>query len=444
LPTRGRFKVYIIDEVHMLSGHSFNALLKTLEEPPAHVKFLLATTDPQRLPVTVLSRCLQFHLKNMLPETIEAHLKFVLEQEKVDFEASALASLAFAANGSMRDALSLLDQAIAYNGGKITAEGTATMLGNIDQTFIVEILDALANSNAKRLLEISAQLAELGADFITVLEELLSSLHKIAVTQAVPSSTSNPSDPNSNAIASLATRLAPEDIQLYYQITLIGRRDLPLAPSARMGFEIVLLRLLAFKPAETSSQNAPKPPITAQSSTPNRTPAPAVPFQQTSVKPPVNIATVTTIHSPASAIVVSAAHTTDASVSSASSDWEVIIKKMNLTGLTLSLANHCCLLSIENNSINLELDPVQAALLTTNSRERLNQAFNQYFSKDIKLNIQTGGKGTTSSPAGIVKKMQMEKQQAAIQTLENDANVQTLLKTFNATIQPESIKSGVE
>jgi DNA polymerase III subunit gamma/tau len=246
-PSRGRYKVYLIDEVHMLSNSSFNALLKTLEEPPPHVKFLLATTDPQKLPMTILSRCLQFNLKNMTPERIVNHLKFVLDQEVIPFEESALWLLGRAADGSMRDALSLTDQSISYGSGKITQAEVAAMLGTLDQAAVYEIVNALASLDGKAILGAVKNMAEQAPDYVNALAEMLSVLHRIAIAQALPEAVDN-SHGDKERIMQLAQQLPAEDVQLFYQTALLGRRDLPLAPDARAGFEMVLLRMLAFKP----------------------------------------------------------------------------------------------------------------------------------------------------------------------------------------------------
>ncbi len=246
-PTRGRYKVYLIDEVHMLSNSSFNALLKTLEEPPPHVKFLLATTDPQKLPMTILSRCLQFNLKNMTPERIVNHLKYVLEQEVIPFEESALWLLGRAADGSMRDALSLTDQSISYGSGKITQAEVAAMLGTLDQAAVYEIVTALASLDGKAVLDAVKNMSEQAPDYANALAEMLSVLHRIAIAQALPEAVDN-SHGDKERIMQLAQQMPAEDVQLFYQTALLGRRDLPLAPDARAGFEMVLLRMLAFKP----------------------------------------------------------------------------------------------------------------------------------------------------------------------------------------------------
>lgn len=262
LPTRARFKVYLIDEVHMLSGHSFNALLKTLEEPPEHVKFLLATTDPQKLPVTILSRCLQFNLKNMAPERIAEHLKFVLGEEQIAFEEPALWQLGRAADGSMRDALSLTDQAIAFGNNSVMETDVSTMLGSIDRGRIQQIFEALLQKDAAAVLNQITELAEFSPDFSSVLEELISLLHRIAVVQAVPDSVIG-DETLAQKLQDYAAQITAEDLQLYYQIALIGRRDLPLNPSPKAGLEMVLLRMLAFSPVETDQPEAPKKKLTS-------------------------------------------------------------------------------------------------------------------------------------------------------------------------------------
>ncbi|WP_412460390.1 DNA polymerase III subunit gamma/tau [Pseudomonas sp. SC11] len=255
-PSRGRFKVYLIDEVHMLSSHSFNALLKTLEEPPPYVKFILATTDPQKLPATILSRCLQFSLKNMSPERVVEHLSHVLEAENVPFEQDALWLLGRAADGSMRDAMSLTDQAIAFGEGKVLAADVRAMLGTLDHGQVYGVLQALLEGDARALLEAVRELAEQGPDWSGVLAEMLNVLHRVAIAQALPEAVDNGQGDRDKVLA-LAAALPAEDVQFYYQMGLIGRRDLPLAPEPRGGFEMVLLRMLAFRPAD--ADDAPKP-----------------------------------------------------------------------------------------------------------------------------------------------------------------------------------------
>jgi len=257
-PSRGRFKVYLIDEVHMLSSHSFNALLKTLEEPPPYVKFILATTDPQKLPATILSRCLQFSLKNMTPERVVEHLTHVLTAENVPFEDDALWLLGRAADGSMRDAMSLTDQAIAFGEGKVLATDVRAMLGTLDHGQVYDVLHALIEGDAKALLEAVRHLAEQGPDWNGVLSEILNVLHRVAIAQVLPEGVDNGHGDRDRVLA-LAQALRAEDVQFYYQMGLIGRRDLPLAPDPRGGFEMVLLRMLAFRPADTA--DAPRQPL---------------------------------------------------------------------------------------------------------------------------------------------------------------------------------------
>ena len=257
-PARARYKVYLIDEVHMFSNHSFNALLKTLEEPPPHVKFLLATTDPQKVPITVLSRCLQLNLRRLLPEEIRSRLQHVLEAEGLEFQASALPLLARGADGSMRDGLSLLDQAIAFGGGRVDESGVRTMLGTLPGDLTLDLLDAMAAGDAARVLAEVERVASLTPDFEELLRELIALLHRLALLQQVPE-TLAPDDPDAARLTALAERLPAEDLQLYYQVALTGQGDLPLAPDPRAGFEMVLLRALAFRPASHRDEPARAP-----------------------------------------------------------------------------------------------------------------------------------------------------------------------------------------
>jgi DNA polymerase-3 subunit gamma/tau len=255
-PSIGRYKVYIIDEVHMLSKSAFNAMLKTLEEPPAHVKFILATTDPQKVPVTVLSRCLQFNLRNMTPQQISGHLAVVLDKEAVAYDSSALALLGRAASGSMRDALSLLDQAIAYGVGEVREEGVRAMLGAVDRRYLFSLAEALADGDGPRLMREAGQLAERSIGFDGALAEMALLWHQVALMQTVPAAIAD-DEPERDVLAALAGRIAPEDVQLYYQIALHGRRDLALAPDELAGFSMTLLRMLAFHPHNAAEIAAP-------------------------------------------------------------------------------------------------------------------------------------------------------------------------------------------
>ncbi|MEJ8675744.1 DNA polymerase III subunit gamma/tau, partial [Chromobacterium amazonense] len=254
-PTMGRFKVYIIDEVHMLSKSAFNAMLKTLEEPPGHVKFILATTDPQKVPVTVLSRCLQFSLRNMTPQQVSTHLAHMLEVEGIPYEAPALALLGRAASGSMRDAQSLLDQAIAYGLGEVREDGVRAMLGAVDRRYLFSLLQALAGADGSALMAEADRLAERGISFDAALSELAVLLQQLALAQTVPAALAD-DEPEREAIFALADAIAPQDVQLYYQIAIHGRKDLALAPDEHAGFNMTLLRMLAFHPARAPAESA--------------------------------------------------------------------------------------------------------------------------------------------------------------------------------------------
>ncbi|MEZ8657576.1 DNA polymerase III subunit gamma/tau [Vibrio cyclitrophicus] len=281
-PARGRFKVYLIDEVHMLSRHSFNALLKTLEEPPEYVKFLLATTDPQKLPVTILSRCLQFHLKPISVDNIHEQLDHILEQESVTSESRALGMIAHAADGSMRDALSLTDQAIALGNGNVVTDTVAHMLGTLDTDQAIHLLEAISSKQPQLAMACIQALAENGVEWDGLLSQLATQLHRLAMYQALPS-TLDKAQPDAERLELLSKALSPQDIQLYYQIVLKGREDLPLSPTARVGIEMVVLRMLAFRPVEQAAATV----ITTQSTSPVLAPA----TQAQSVAQPVNPST---------------------------------------------------------------------------------------------------------------------------------------------------------
>ncbi|HSC79565.1 MAG TPA: DNA polymerase III subunit gamma/tau [Chitinolyticbacter sp.] len=299
-PTAGRFKVYIIDEVHMLSKSAFNAMLKTLEEPPGHVKFILATTDPQKMPITVLSRCLQFSLRQMTPQQVSGHLQKVLDAEQLPFEPGALPLLGHAANGSMRDALSLLDQAIAYGAGRVEESGVRAMLGAVDQSYLFDILAALIAKDGPRLMAAADSIAARGLSYEAALHELAHVLHQVALVQAVPGALADDL-PQRAEIEAVAAALAPEDAQLYYQIALHGRRDLPLAPDEYAGFSMTLLRMLAFAPAEPGQVNRNSSP--AEPGQVGRTSSPAEPEQEHRTSVP---SAATPAEAPVSAPVVAA------------------------------------------------------------------------------------------------------------------------------------------
>lgn len=424
-PTKGRYKVYLIDEVHMLSGHSFNALLKTLEEPPPHVIFLLATTDPQKLPITVLSRCLQFHLKNMPPEKIEERLSYVLTQENIPFETAALPPLSQAAQGSMRDALSLLDQAIAYGNGKVMLAEVNDMLGTIAHHFVFDLIDALIAGNAATMLTIIQQLTEQAADFSQVLEQLISTLHQIAVIQMVPEIEQYHWDKaQKEKITALAQHIDKEDIQLYYQIGLIGRRDLPLATTSRSGFEMIMLRMLAFKPVTIET-------ATAAATTTNKTPTTQTP--PTPTKHPISTPALASTNTAAPKIIPSNAEP---------SDWPTLLNQLNLKGPTLALASNCALQKITENTLELILHPNQAALLNKRQEERIAAALSEYFQKPMQVIIHLANHKDLTTPESINKEKRVAKQTAAEQAVHENPHVQEIIKMFDAKIVPNSIKTN--
>jgi DNA polymerase-3 subunit gamma/tau len=410
-PTRGRYKVYLIDEVHMLSTHSFNALLKTLEEPPPHVKFLLATTDPQKLPVTVLSRCLQFNLKRFPPAMIFKRLTEIAEAEKIEFEPDALRLVARAAEGSMRDALSLLDQVIAFGGGKLTLADTRTMLGTLDRGQVFEILEALAKRDAKGLLACVDRLDERAPDYREVLAELASVIQKLALLQAVPDLELDEAE-DVEAYRRLARALTPEDTQLFYQIAIIGRRDLELAPDARGGFEMVLLRMLAFGLADEARPAA----------------APATPAATRSAVPAVN-----------QSATPARAETAASAPAPTDSSWPAMMARMNLQGMVKQLAAHCAFLGKEGNKVRLALDAEGEHFRTAAQEEKLTQALSAYYGEPVRLEI-TISQAVPDTPARQQKAAADDRMQSARAAIENDPNVQAMRDMFGASVQPDSIR----
>jgi DNA polymerase III subunit gamma/tau len=428
-PTRGRYKVYLIDEVHMLSGHSFNALLKTLEEPPPHVKFLLATTDPQKLPVTVLSRCLQFHLKRLSPEQIAAQLEKILGAEGIVFDAASLKLLAHSADGSLRDALSLLDQAIAFGGGAISEAEVREMLGSIDNSVIEAILEGLVQADAPGLLAAVADASDRNADPEGVLSELLLTLHRLALLQAAPEAEVDAD--HAEVLRSYASRVTPEAVQLFYQIGLHGRRDLALAPDARSGLEMTLLRMLAFRPAlqtagtcaAGSVPNArPAPPQTAGAGAAVRT----APAMEPPRRPPV--------------AVVSAS--LPASAAANADSWNETVARLGLNGLARELANHCTLDSDEGGVLRLTLDQTSAHLLNKERETVFRQALAKHYGRAVDLRIAPGSP-QAETPARERQRTQTERQQAAVEVILTDPTVQALQENFNAKVDPGSIRPKI-
>jgi DNA polymerase-3 subunit gamma/tau len=432
-PTRGRYKVYLIDEVHMLSGHSFNALLKTLEEPPPHVKFLLATTDPQKLPVTILSRCLQFNLKRLPLEQIRDHLIAILASEGISAEAAAVGEISRAADGSMRDALSLLDQAIAHGGGSLAADGVRAMLGTIDRTRVVALLRALAAGDAAALLAEAAALAELSPDYGGVLNELNSALTRIALAQAVPGVLGDEVEERT-ALAELARTMGPEDVQLCYQIGLAGRRDLPLAPEPRGGFEMILLRMLAFRPAGVGTQ-----PVSAAAASSGTTPATAASRTAPPPRPQVAEAVPASVAEPSPQAHAAPAARSAPAAAPVSIDWTTLAAALPLGGLARQLALNCALLRHEGDSVELALDPGQRALHNKKWEEVLAKALSEHLGQPIRLTIQLGA-GGGETPMAAQQRRGQERQAEAQASIESDATVQSILDRFDGRIEPGSIQ----
>jgi DNA polymerase III subunit gamma/tau len=421
-PTRGRYKVYLIDEVHMLSTHSFNALLKTLEEPPPHVKFLLATTDPQRLPVTILSRCLQFNLKRLPPEMIRDYLQRVLGQENINAEDAALKHIARAADGSMRDALSLLDQAIAYGGGQVLESEVQAMLGTVEHDHVVHLLDALAAADGGALLQRIADLNEFAPDYDDVLGELLALLHQIAVVQAVPGAVSD-EHLDEETVARLAAALSAEDVQLFYQIGLIGRRDLAIAPAPRLGFEMVLLRMLTFRPVTAVGQRQPTATAPARQQA-----TPAAPRQQQSA-------------SPSQVRRDKTASATPSKDKPGQEDeaWHRLVEQLSLQGMLRVLANNCALMSREGNTFHLALAPAHASLRNSKMEERLQEALSAYLGEKVKL-LFTITQPNAETPAALQERVSQDRMRSAEEAIVQDNHVKTLQEMFDARIVPDSIR----
>ena len=434
-PAQGRYKIYLIDEVHMLSGHSFNALLKTLEEPPPHVKFLLATTDPQKIPVTVLSRCLQFHLKRMSPQQIGGQLQWVLDREQIEYDEAALRSLARAADGSMRDALSLLDQAIVHGGGRVADGNVNAMLGTIARQPVFDLLDVLAKGDAETVLEKVRDLAQQAPDFGNVLQTVVSLLHRVALAQVAPETAQN--DDHPDRVIALAEKMSPEDVQLYYQIGLVGQRDLPLAPDVQAGFEMVLLRMLAFRPVDSAtdsvrrtvdpSREQPKMPrpVQIQSSAGEfeRTAASSMGVKEECAEhgtPPKPVDTKERGPS-----------------RSAATDWRDIVRATGVGGMARELAHQCVLDRVDDKICALLLEPSMAHLRSKRVEQSLEQALQAYYQKPLKLVVRLE-KPARETPAAHLRREREERQKAAELAIEEDDNIQAFKEVFDARIIPGS------
>ncbi|MFO7528783.1 MAG: DNA polymerase III subunit gamma/tau [Marinobacter sp.] len=491
-PTRGRYKVYLIDEVHMLTNQSFNAFLKTLEEPPEHVKFLLATTDPQKLPVTVLSRCLQFNLKRMTPEHIAGHLKHVLTEEGIPFEEPALWLLARAADGSMRDALSLTDQAIAFGNQKLAASDVSNMLGTIDQRDIERIVNALVERDGPGLLSEIARISEFAPDYSVILADLLSLFHRVTMEQVVPGSADNALG-DASQVQALARKLSAEDAQLFYQAALMGRKDLDITPDARMGFEMTLLRMLAFRPgtdrrepptagsggdsAAGETRDEPGPAAAPKVSEPGpqeqaaATPAPEVtpatapepdpvpraepapvyeepplPEEPPEVEPDFGYAPEPPEAGPEPVAEVETKPQPEPEpapqpvVEEQSGDfvWERDFRDLGIVGMPGNLASQTAMIR-DGDTIVLTIDDGHARLLNARHEEKIATALRNRFGDSIELRIEQGEPGP-HTPAAYDERQRQARQQAAEDAIRKDPVVQSIVERFEARIVEDSIR----
>lgn len=474
-PTRGRYKVYLIDEVHMFSKSSFNALLKTLEEPPPHVKFLLATTDPQKLPVTVLSRCLQFNLKRLPVSLIISHLQDILTAEKVGHNVTALQLIAEAADGSMRDALSLLDQALAFGGGCVHEQDVRDMLGSVSRDKVLALVEALLQGDAVKTMSAVATLAEFSPDFEIVLAELLSLLHHMSLAKTVPEALDEYVSAR-DALLKLTEQVSAEDLHLFYQIALIGRRDLPLSPDARNGFEMIMLRMLAFRPAvvtaNTVLQTQSQPGATVSKPNQNRsqqhqasaqsdvqqikTQVKNTQVQTEPVKNTVSDAITETAYTQRTAIdkqtATQAIESGDMASGGVSNSWREIVNALGLGGLVKQLAINCTMGQRDGCKIVLHMASGHSNLINVKAKQRLQQALGEYFNIDAQLDIKVVNKnesiietGTQSAsvietPAQTNQRETQQRQQQAVDSINKDSFTQSLKENFNAEIIPGSVK----
>ena len=413
-PTSGRFKVYIIDEVHMLSKSAFNAMLKTLEEPPAHVKFILATTDPQKIPVTVLSRCLQFNLKQLPPALILTHLQYVLGQENIPFEAGALGLLSRAAQGSMRDALSLLDQAIAYSDSRVDEVTVRNMLGAIDQSYLYDLLQILQARDGAGLLRIADEMAIRSLAFDAALQDLATLLHRVALAQTVPEAIAE-DEPERARLLELAQLFSAEEVQLFYQIAIHGRNEIDLAPDEYAGFTMTLLRMLAFMPAGT--QAAPERPApktaTTQPATPEKPKAAGV-EEVVAAKPSAGF--------------------------SGQIEWGALLAQLNVQGMAKELAKNCTLESYTDGRLTLNLAPQHKHLQTNKmAQDKLQAALTDYFAQPVRLAV-TLGAANAATPAAVEQHEKQTRQQVAAEAISQDPFVREAQTQLGAQVIEDSIK----
>jgi len=434
-PTRSRYKIYLIDEVHMLTAHSFNALLKTLEEPPPHVKFLLATTDPQKLPVTVLSRCLQFNLKRLSVALIGSRLTHILQAEQLAFEPAAVQLLAQAGDGSLRDALSLLDQLLAFGNGKALEADARAMLGTVERDQVLRVVELLAAGDAAGLISYATTFDEFAPDYAQLLDQLAALLERIALKQLVPSFEGDELHP-SEVLARLAALIGAEDLQLYYQTAILGRRDLPLAPDARTGFRMTLIRMLAFRPpgasatvgsmpaqAPTAARLAPPQPVSAPRASVSAPSASSAPSPSTDSP---------TALSPTVALQPSA-------LPAEPGDWPAIVAALDLQGVPRELARNCALLGREGSIVRLALDPRSSSMRTRAMEDKLAQALSRYFGASVRLQFEPSD-DAQDTPARAAERAEAQRRAQAQLAFEADPLVETLKERFGASVLPESVR----
>ena len=429
-PTRGRYKVYLIDEVHMLSTHSFNALLKTLEEPPPHVKFLLATTDPQKLPVTVLSRCLQFNLKRLSVSMIADRMKVILKAENIDFEPAAVRLIAEAADGSMRDGLSLLDQLLAFGGGKVAENEARAMLATVDRKQVFQLARLLGTSDPAELMRFAQSLDEWAPDYGDVLDALATLLVRVALRQTLPTYEGDELHPPEQ-LAELASALSPEDVQLCYQTAILGRRDLAWAPDPRTGFEMTLLRMAAFRLAPgasgASGGTAGSGVGEGRAASPRRSAAPAAsPAASPLAQAPSWVTTPTSAR-------VSTGATLDLS------QWQDVIAGLELGGASRQLAANCAYAGREGGLIRLTLDPAQSLLKTPSLIEKLSQALARALGETVRVEIELA-QAPVDTPARAEQRAVDAELDEARRSLEADATIRGFKEKFGASLKTDSVK----
>ncbi len=486
-PSRGRFKIYLIDEIHMLSKSSFAALLKTLEEPPPHVKFLFATTDPQKLPITVLSRCLQFNLKNLSAERITEHLKYVLGEEKVPFEEAGLWSLGRAADGSMRDALSLTDQAVGHGGGSITESDVISMLGTIERHFVVDICIAMASQNGEKLLSSVGQMAEHSPDYDAALGDVLSIWHQVAILQTVPEALDRGIS-HFDELANLAETVSREDVQLFYQICLLGRKDLPLAPEQRAGFEMVMLRAMAFRPAENGrpvplkspppeveqpakkSEPAPTADVSHHSAgiaykDPNESLDAEATVEENKLKETLEALDIDLLNEEPAVEITNddkvellADNVTelDKSISADSqvcegvnkvslneflpSHWIEVRRQLKIGASLGEIASHCLFTARVDDVLQFIIDDQENSLFDASHQESLGVALSDYFDHPLTVSINSGvAKDETPRAANI--RENNERKAAAVERLNADPSVMQFKQLFNGGLDEQSVES---